>query len=127
MPTALVVDDSSTIRGLLRRMLEDVGFTVRDVDNGRGALDLLALGQPIDVALVDWNMPEVNGLEVIRAVRADAAHAAMRILVVTTETELPRMVEALDAGADEYLMKPFSSAALRDKLALLGVLQPTAS
>lgn len=127
MPTALVIDDSSTVRRLLRRMLEQLGFDVRDAADGRSAVETLDADPAVDVALVDWNMPEMNGLEVIRAVRSDDAHAELRILVVTTETEVPRMVEALEAGADEYLMKPFSAAALADKLALLGVAGPVVS
>lgn len=124
MARALVIDDSSTIRRLLRRMLEDLGFAVDDADDGAAALDILTHGERFDVALVDWNMPNVDGLQVITAVRADDAYADMRILVVTSETEMHRMVEALEAGADEYLMKPFRSAALQDKLAWLDLVEP---
>lgn len=127
MPRALVIDDSATIRRLLRRMLEDVGFVVEEAEDGRAALDVLAGGARFDVALVDWNMPRLDGLGVITAVRADDEHADMAILVVTTETEVHRVIEALEAGADEYLMKPFRGAALRDKLALLDLVAPAAT
>lgn len=124
MPSALVIDDSTTIRRLLRRMLDDLGFDVQEAEDGRVALDLLSAGARFDVALVDWNMPRLDGLGVITAVRADDDHGDMAILVVTTETEVHRMVEALEAGADEYLMKPFGRAALHDKLALLDLVAP---
>ena len=78
------------------------------------------------VALVDWNMPNMNGLELIRAVRADAATRDLPIVMVTTESETSQMVRALAAGASEYVMKPFTAEVVLDKLAFLGILAPTA-
>ena len=121
---ALVVDDSRAIRTVLRKMLAATGFEVVEAGHGRVALDVLATEPRFDLALVDWNMPEVSGIEFVRAVRAVPDYDALRICMVTTETEMERMVEAFEAGADEYLMKPFSPEAVVDKVALLGLVSP---
>jgi two-component system chemotaxis response regulator CheY len=117
---ALVIDDSRAIRVILSRLLKEVGFEVAEACHGRDALDQLAAHGAVELALVDWNMPEMNGLEFVRAVRTDRAHASMKVVMVTTEAEIARMTMALEAGADEYVMKPFTADALKDKLALLG-------
>ena len=122
---AIVVDDSRAMRTILGRFLRDAGYDVAEAGDGRAALTRLAelAGQPgvPSLALVDWNMPEMNGLEFVRAVRADAAYRDLRIVMVTSETEMERIVLALDAGADEYLMKPFTREAIFGKLELLGL------
>ncbi|QBI21256.1 response regulator [Egibacter rhizosphaerae] len=118
---ALVVDDSRTTRRILARMLDDLGFTVREASDGVEAMEDVARDGAPEVALVDWNMPRMDGLELVRELRADTAHEHCRILMVTTEAEVERLVEALDAGADEYAMKPFTKDVIADKLALLGV------
>jgi len=117
---ALVVDDSRAIRRIIGRTLDALGFAVAEAADGREGLVRLDESDA-EVVLVDWNMPEMGGLEFVRAVRADPGRAEVRLLVVTSEAELGNMVEALEAGADEYLMKPFTPAALSDKLALLGL------
>jgi two-component system, chemotaxis family, chemotaxis protein CheY len=117
---ALVVDDSRVMRSILRRILEGYGFEVTEAVTGSdGLVKLRAMSTP-DVALVDWNMPELTGIEFVEQVREDVAYDSMAIMMVTTETELTQMERALAAGANEYLMKPFSAEALKDKLALLG-------
>ena len=121
---AMVIDDSRAMRGILRRMLVEAGLEVIEAANGREALDRLHAGETIDVALVDWNMPEMNGLEFVIAVRADPRFADLRLMMVTTETEMHQVVRALEAGANEYVMKPFTVDVVRDKLALLGVGEP---
>jgi two-component system chemotaxis response regulator CheY len=121
---AMVIDDSRAMRGILRRMLVEAGLEVIEAANGREALDRLHAGETIDVALVDWNMPEMNGLEFVMAVRADPRFADLRLMMVTTETEMHQVVRALEAGANEYVMKPFTVDVVRDKLALLGVGEP---
>ena len=78
-------------------------------------------GDSIQLVLVDWNMPELSGLDFIRAVRARPEFSAVRLMMVTTETEIEQMTRALEAGADEYLMKPFTPESVRDKLRLLGM------
>lgn len=119
MPRALVVDDSRAARMMLRRMLAELGFDVVEAANGVEALREVEGGGAPDVALVDWNMPEMNGIELVRALRSDPECDPCRILMVTSESEAGRMVEALEAGADEYAMKPFTRDVIADKLALL--------
>jgi len=121
---ALIVDDSRAIRSIIRRTLEENGFVVVEAGHGQEALEKLEEQPDIGVLLVDWNMPVMNGLDLVRNLRRDEEHperARLPILMVTTETEVRQMVRALAAGANEYLMKPFSAEALVDKLDLLGV------
>ncbi|HEY1803360.1 MAG TPA: response regulator [Terracidiphilus sp.] len=117
---ALIVDDSSFMRNFLRAMLEKKGIACADAGDGQSALDLLHASAPFDFALVDWNMPVMNGLEMLRRVRAEG-FSDMKVMMVTTEVETESIVKALDAGADEYLMKPFDDEALSEKLALIGL------
>src|SRR5947208_3388112 len=99
---ALIIDDSRTIRSILRGILQQAGFDVTEACNGREGLERLdQLGAPA-VAVVDWNMPEMDGLAFVSAVRAEPRYAALRLMMVTTENELARLNGALDAGADEY-------------------------
>jgi two-component system, chemotaxis family, chemotaxis protein CheY len=119
-PRAIVIDDSHTMRMILRRSLESWSFDVVESENGRHALERLARMRIPELALVDWNMPEMNGLDFILAVRRDRVYDAMRIMMITTETEFSQVERALSAGANEYVMKPFSKEVLADKLCLLG-------
>ena len=124
---AIVVDDSRAMRMLMGRLLKDVGFDVDEAGDGRQALDRLRerlAEDPVQLALVDWNMPEMSGIELVEAVRSDPAFAALRIVMVTTETELSQVMKALEAGADEYLMKPFTRDDVVGKLELLGLPLP---
>ena len=124
MKQALVVDDSRAMRTIIGRFLKEAGYLIAEAADGREALDRLAelrSSSPVSLVMVDWNMPEMNGLEFVQAARADASYRDVRIVMVTTETEIERVFSALEAGADEYLMKPFNQAALNDKLNLLGV------
>ncbi len=118
---ALVVDDSTAMRTILCRMLRELGMEVAEAKNGREALEYIAGHGPAEVMLVDWNMPEMNGLDLVRAVRQDLGQRQVLMMMVTTETETAQMVKALAAGANEYLMKPFTKEALVEKLDLLGV------
>lgn len=120
---ALVIDDSRAMRLILGRITAGLGFEVWEASNGREALDLLGSTETVPtVALVDWNMPEMNGLEFITAVRADPKYRGMTLMMVTTEGEQSQIVRALAAGAHEYVIKPFTPDAIEEKLALLGVL-----
>jgi two-component system chemotaxis response regulator CheY len=119
---ALVVDDSRTVRAIVGKTLRDEGLDVIEAANGREGLDRLRQTPGVDLILVDWNMPEMNGLDFIKAVRADRTYDAVRIMMVTTETEQAQVMRALDAGANEYLMKPFTRDVLVAKLSLLDVL-----
>jgi two-component system chemotaxis response regulator CheY len=117
---ALVVDDSRAIRLLLRRMLTELNHSVVEASDGKEALALLRGGERPDVALVDWNMPEMDGVALIRAVRCDPSLSAVRLMVVTTETEVGRVAEALEAGAQDYILKPLTIENLKTKLAGVG-------
>jgi two-component system chemotaxis response regulator CheY len=120
---ALIVDDSRAIRRIESDILRDLGFETADAANGKLALDYLQTEPLPDVVLVDWNMPEMDGLEFIATVRRDARYLGLAVLMVTTETEIDQMLRALSAGADEYLMKPFQKEGLVDKLRLVGVMK----
>jgi two-component system chemotaxis response regulator CheY len=122
MATALVVDDSSAMRKILSKTLTQLGFNVREAENGRRALALLAEEPaPVSLSLVDWNMPEMDGLELLKNLRGSPEFDSMVVIMVTTETELARIAEALEAGANEYVMKPFTRDILVSKLELAGV------
>jgi len=119
---ALIVDDSRFVRGYLRGMLEERGIACDEAADGRAALELLHGDLSFDLALVDWNMPVMNGLEMLRQLRADG-FMDLKVMMVTTEAENEYIVRALEAGADEYLMKPFDGEALNEKLAMLGLVE----
>lgn len=118
---ALVVDDSRALRTLLKNILKEMGFEIIEAGHGKEALERLAAVGSVTLALVDWNMPEMNGLDFVKALRSDEKHAETKVVMVTTETEMPRMVAALEAGANEYLMKPFTKDSLREKLSMVGL------
>jgi len=118
---ALVIDDSRTTRAILGKMLRDLGFEVHEAGNGCEGLEQLRQLGPVDVALVDWNLPVMNGIEFVRSVRAEPAYAAMRLMMVTTETEREQVSRALQEGANEYVMKPFTRDVIAAKLTLLNV------
>lgn len=119
--TALVVDDSRGMRAILRSMLVELGFDVAEAAHGKEALAYLHTHADTAVALVDWNMPEMNGLELVQAVRHEPALRGLPMMMVTTETEMGNVTKAIEAGANEYVMKPFSRDVLREKLQILGV------
>jgi len=124
MPTAMVVDDSRTIRIILTKMLTDLGFEVCPAADGKEALQLVDREQgSFSTIMVDWNMPEMNGLDLVKQMRSDPRLSAVPIVMITTETETRQVMAALQAGANEYVMKPFSREIIADKLRLLGVLE----
>jgi two-component system chemotaxis response regulator CheY len=119
---AIVIDDSRAIRLILRRIVGQVGFDVVEAEDGKEAMDVIAgLDAPPDLALIDWNMPNMNGLEFVAAARGDKQLRDMTLVMVTTESEQGQVARALAAGAHEYVIKPFTSDALLEKLALLGL------
>jgi two-component system, chemotaxis family, chemotaxis protein CheY len=118
---ALVIDDSRAMRMILGRMLRELGMEVAEAANGRLALDLLDEGLDPGLVLVDWNMPEMTGIEFVAAVRQPPYLSTARIVMVTTETEVPQIAQALASGADEYVMKPFTKESIFAKLQLLGI------
>lgn len=119
---ALIIDDSRAMRMLLRRIVNNNGFDVVEAGNGQEALDALASGPLPDVALIDWNMPVMDGLSFVNAVRSRAEYRGITLMMVTTESERTQIVRALAAGAHEYLIKPFTEDALLSKFELLGLL-----
>lgn len=118
---ALVVDDSRTMRVVLRNILSDVGFEVYEAEHGIEALKVLEEIGVTELALVDWNMPEMDGYDFICAVRANRSYDDMIMMMVTTETEMEQVAKAIDAGADEYVMKPFTKEVILEKLGILGL------
>ncbi len=121
----LVVDDSRVIRTIVGRALQELGFQPVEASNGRDALEHLQKEDLPSVIMVDWNMPEMNGLDMVRTVRANPAWADVRLIMITSENELERVQTALEAGADEYIMKPFTKEMIQEKLDLLGVPIPS--
>jgi two-component system chemotaxis response regulator CheY len=123
MSKALVVDDSKTIRIILSRILRELGYEVCEAGNGKEALKVMESEKAaVNLVLADWNMPEMNGLELLKQLRQDPDLASLKVIMVTTETELDHMVSALEAGANEYVMKPFTKDILKEKLELVGIL-----
>ncbi len=121
MAKAIVVDDSRAIRMILARTLREVGFDVAEAGNGEEALEALHRSDVVGLVMADWNMPVMDGLELLRKIRADARHGATPVIMVTTEAEVEQMAIALDSGANEYVMKPFTKEILLDKLRLAGI------
>lgn len=119
---ALIIDDSRAMRSVLSRIMTEVGFA-ETVHAGHGQEGLERLGDSgaFDVVLVDWNMPVMNGLEFIRSMRADSRFKDLLCLMVTTESEMSQVARALLAGANEYVMKPFTKEVIVEKLELLGL------
>ena len=118
---ALVIDDSRAIRLILKTILEELGFETFEAGDGLEALTRMKEVGSIDLALVDWNMPHMDGYEFVRAVRGETANDAMRLMMVTTEAEMEQVAKALEAGANEYVMKPFTRDTIVDKLDLMGI------
>ena len=121
MPIALVVDDSRAIRMVLSRILRELGFQVLEAGNGSQALEALGSGPPADLVMADWNMPVMDGLELLQNIRASPVFGSVPVVMVTTEAEIDQMTAALQAGATEYVMKPFTKDILADKLRLAGL------
>ena len=120
MKTCLVVDDSKVIRKVARHILETLDFTVTEACDGREALDA-CLASPPDVILLDWNMPVMSGMDFLRALRQSEGGMHPKVVFCTTENGMAYIRAAIDAGADEYVMKPFDRDTLESKLQIVGV------
>ena len=118
---ALIIEDSRAMRSILAEILGDVGFEVALAADAEEALEILEKDRDFELALVDWNLPAMSGLDLVIAIRERPTHGGIKLMMVTTETQLGRVREALEAGADEYIMKPFDREMLLEKLALLGI------
>ena len=123
--SCLVVDDSLVVRKAARRIVEGLGFTVREAKDGQEALAACRENLP-DGVLLDWNMPVMDGITFLRAARAEFGAEHPRIVLCTTEAEFSRIVEALAAGAQEYVMKPFDADIIRDKFIQAGLIEEAA-
>ena len=112
----LIVDDFSTMRRIIKNLLRDLGFTnTAEADDGSTALPLLRNGN-FDFLITDWNMPEMSGIDLLKAVRADDRLKDMPILMVTAEAKREQIVEAAQAGVNGYVVKPFTAAVLKEKI-----------
>jgi two-component system chemotaxis response regulator CheY len=120
---ALVVDDSKTIRLILRKYLGKIGFDVVEATDGVEGIARLQEMSQAALVLVDWNMPNMSGVDFVRAVRAIRQYDSLPVVMVTTNTERDQVAMALQAGANEYIMKPFTQDVIREKLGLLGLLK----
>jgi len=121
MSKVLIVDDSRTIRTIIRRIMLELGFEVCEAANGIEALKVIeAEKAAVKLVLADWNMPEMNGFDLLVRLRQDPELSTLKIMMVTTETEMDHMASALEAGADEYVMKPFTKDILVEKLEYVG-------
>ncbi|ACZ22986.1 response regulator containing a CheY-like receiver domain and a GGDEF domain [Sanguibacter keddieii DSM 10542] len=117
-----MIDDSRTMRRIVSSVLTDLGYETVEAGDGQQALDALEVGDEFQLACIDWNMPVMDGLTFVTKVRENRAWRGITLMMVTTESEHGQIVRALAAGAHEYLIKPFTPDALRDKLELLGLL-----
>lgn len=112
----LVVDDFSTMRRIVKNQLRELGFSnVSEADDGRSALQVLKSSH-IDFVVTDWNMPDVTGLELLKAIRADDSMKSIPVLMVTAEAKRDQIVEAAEAGVNGYVVKPFAAETLKDKI-----------
>ena len=116
----LIVDDSRTVRRILRTVLGEAGFDVLEAENGREALLQLDRAPGVGLIVTDWEMPEMDGITLLRNLRDHPDYRAIPVVMVTQETRAARIREALQAGATEYIMKPFTREMLLEKLATLG-------
>jgi len=120
---ALVIDDSKAMRMLLKRELVALGFEVFEAGDGQEAISRLAELGPVDVVLVDWTMPGMDGMTFVHQVRAEAAYEEMRVVMITSESDPAQIFHALMAGVDEYATKPITREALAEKLGLVGLVE----
>jgi two-component system chemotaxis response regulator CheY len=112
----LVVDDFSTMRRIVKNLLNDLGYTnVAEADDGQSALPMLKAGG-FDFLVTDWNMPGMPGLDLLKAVRADPALAKMPVLMLTAEAKREQIIEAAQAGVNGYVIKPFTAITLKEKI-----------
>ena len=121
MRTCLVVDDSRVIRKVSRHILESLDFTVEEAENGQLGLEKCVEAMP-DVILLDWNMPVMSGMEFLQALSSAKMTARPKIIFCTTENGISHIKAAVDAGADEYVMKPFDRETLESKLSIVGII-----
>jgi two-component system, chemotaxis family, chemotaxis protein CheY len=121
MKSCLIVDDSRVVRKVARKIIEELGFACDEAEDGKIALEACLKKMP-QMILLDWNMPVMNGIEFCRALRASPGGQTPVVIFCTTENDMKHIQEALSAGANEYIMKPFDSSIIEDKLSQIGLL-----
>jgi two-component system chemotaxis response regulator CheY len=121
MPWCLIVDDSRVVRMVARKILEGLDFQVREAEDGKTALGLCLKSMP-DVVLIDWKMPIMTGIDFVRALRKAQGVTQPVVIVCSVYNDVAHIAEAIDAGADEYIMKPFDTDIMRSKLDQVGLL-----
>jgi two-component system, chemotaxis family, chemotaxis protein CheY len=121
MKTCLIVDDSRVVRKVARKIFEDLGFTCSEAEDGSKAYEACMSAMP-ETILLDWNMPVMTGIEFLVKLRATAGGEVPKVIFCTTENELSFIQQAISAGANEYIMKPFDSEIVKGKLEQIGVL-----
>lgn len=117
----LVIDDSKAMRMILGKIMRELGFEVAEAENGLKGMDMMKAGALPEVVLVDWNMPEMNGFEFVKAVRARPDYGGVKLVVVSSETQADGMDRMDEAGVDGYVTKPFTREGLAEKLQVLGL------
>ena len=125
MKTCLIVDDSKIVRKVVRRIIEVLGFHILEAEHGREAVDQCRANK-VDVIILDWNMPVMDGMECMKEIRADASISQPKIIFCTTENEFSKIQQAMMNGADEYVMKPFDEAIIAGKMRQLGIIEDEA-
>ena len=125
--TCLIVDDSKIVRKVIQRIVEVLGFTILEAENGQEAVDQVR-NNTIDVIILDWNMPVMDGMEAMKIIRADPSIVSQpKIIFCTTENEFEKIQQAIINGADEYVMKPFDEAIIKGKMVQLGIIDDDGS
>ena len=120
---ALVIDDSAVTRGIIKQILDPMGFEVFEAGDGQEGLDRVRELDGLDLILLDWNMPRMDGIQFLRMLRTQTALASLPVMMVSSNNEAENIAASLSAGANEYIMKPFTEDVMRAKLELLGFFQ----
>ena len=121
MKKCLIVDDSRVVRKVARRIVEDLGFDCDEAEDGQKAYEACESGMP-DAVLLDWNMPVMSGIEFLEKLRQMPGGDSPKVVFCTTENDLAHITRAIQAGANEYIMKPFDSEIIKDKFTQVGLL-----
>jgi len=116
-----IIDDSTATRFMIAKIMKELGFVTFEAQDGHDALTKLAHNTDTSLVLVDWNMPVMNGLDFVEQARKDGRFKEMKLMMVTTEADMSSVIKALEAGADEYVMKPFTKEMIADKIRILGL------
>ena len=121
MKTCLIVDDSRVVRKVAQKIFAELGFTCSEAEDGQKAVEACTVAMP-EVILLDWNMPVMNGIDFLRQLRAAPGGDQPKVVFCTTENDLAHIQEAIGAGADEYIMKPFDSEIIQSKFSQVGLI-----